>query len=491
MQPCNGVAVRKSLSLCDARPRATLLGLLALLVLLGGPVQLLAHGALRSSQPAAGAHLSVAPTELRLTFTEDVELAVARLLLVGPDSAPVALTPLRLAPDSPRVLVAGVEGRLMAGAYRVAWQVAGADGHPVRGEYSFVIAPGAGGLSQPEGPPAPGQARPPATRHDPMTFPTGPGFDAESPAYVAVRWLTFLGLLGVIGAVVFRLGVLPLLGGLGPAAADAITRPAAVRAAHVGLVFAALVAVAALLRLLSQSYALHGSAGALDSTLVGGMLTRTLWGWGWMLQLAATILALAGFLAARSAASARTRFGGWTLAALGALLLAFTPALSGHAASAPRLTTLAIVADGVHVLGAGGWLGGLLLVLVAGVPAAMRLGTRERARAVAALVNAFSPTALVFAGALTLTGVFSAWLHLESVAALWESAYGRTLLLKLGILSAVFATGAYNWLRLRPALGDDAATQRLRRSATLEITVGVIVLLVTAVLVATATPAGM
>jgi putative copper export protein len=42
---------------------------------------------------------------------------------------------------------------------------------------------------------------------------------------------------------------------------------------------------------------------------------------------------------------------------------------------------------------------------------------------------------------------------------------------------------------VRPALGDDAGTARLRRSAAAELAVGALVLLATAVLVATPTPA--
>lgn len=516
-----------------------LLTLLAALVALPAPA--LAHGALRRSEPASGAHLSAAPSELRLIFNENVELAVARLRLIGPDSAEVPLAPLALAPDSATVLVARIVGPLRAGTYTVAWQVAGADGHPVRGTYSFVIAPGATGLgpaAASAGPTAPGQAPPPASHHRATSLPEGPGFDAESPLYAAVRWLTFLGLLGVIGAAAFRFAVLPLVRRQGTLPGLAVLRPAAGRAARLGLAAAAVLAVAGVLRLYAQSYALHGAEDALDPALVATMLSRTVWGWGWLLQAAGTALALVGFALARrsptvpalppeevpemepvvgpasvesesAAGSAAIAVAeapaaapaapaprrdpsrvGWVLAAAAAAALAFTPALSGHAASTPGISGLAILADGVHVLGAGGWIGGLLLVLVVGVPVALGLAREERGPAVAALVNAFSPTALVFAGALTLTGVFAAWIHMGSVPALWETAYGRTLLVKLAVLSVVFGTGAYNFLRVKPALGDERGAHRLRRSAAVEIAVGVLVLAVTAVLVATATPAG-
>jgi copper transport protein len=168
--------------------------------------------------------------------------------------------------------------------------------------------------------------------------------------------------------------------------------------------------------------------------------------------------------------------------------LGFSPALSGHAAATGRWTGLSIVADGLHVIGAGGWLGGLLVVIAVGVPLALRLGGGRRGRAVADLIESFSPAAMLFAGLLAVTGVFAAWLHLTGISDLWTTPYGRTLLLKLALLLGVFGTGAYNWLRVKPSLGGVSAARHLRRSATVELLVGLLVLAVTAALVATPPP---
>ena len=58
---------------------------------------------------------------------------------------------------------------------------------------------------------------------------------------------------------------------------------------------------------------------------------------------------------------------------------------------------------------------------------------------------------------------------------------------KLGILGVVAFTGFYNWRFVQPTLGTHTATERLQRSARIEGGVAVVVLLVTAVLVATPT----
>ena len=471
----------------------------AILLVVALPGIALAHAMLKRSYPASGEHFAVAPREIRLDFTEAPELGVSRVELRTSDGRPVALAPLTTASDSRRSIVAAIRGQLAAGTFTVIWTVAGADGHPSRGRFSFTIAPGATGSAAGgrgaageagAATTAPGQPTPPASHHNAVSMPgDGEGFGAESPAYVAIRWLLFLGLLVVIGAVAFRYAVLGFLArrertrqGRKSHAESSLLAGARDRAATLGLAASGILAVAVVLRLIAQSYAMHGAADVWNPELVSTMLSGTLWGWGWSLQLAGLVVAATGFAIARRAAHT-----GWPLAALGALMLTFTPALSGHAASAPGLPTLAILADGLHVLGAAGWLGSLLMLLAAGVPAALRLEAAERGPVVADFVNAFSPTALVFAGLTAATGVFAAWLHLGTVAALWQSAYGRTLLLKLGILSVVAGTGAYNWLRVRPALGGAEGATRIRRSSSVELVVGAIVLLVTAVLVATPT----
>lgn len=458
-------------------PIALLLTISALLLVVS---TVWAHGGLKSSKPGAGAHLEVVPSELRLDFSEHPALAMTSLRLIGPDSEAVSLGALKHASDSPFAVVAAIEGPLVAGTYRVMWQMAGADGHPTRGSFRFTIAPGAAGLLTPVTS-TPAAAQPiVAAHHDPVAMPTGADFGVESPAYVAIRWLQFIGLLIAIGAVAFHEVVLWSLRrkrqGSSPLLEDAGRG-----AARMGVGATSLLALTLVARLLGQSYALHGRQSLFDGASMFPVVTQTTWGLGWILQLVGVLIAFAGFHWARA-----TRRG-WGLASIGVVLLAFSPALSGHASSAPQLTTLAILADGVHVMSVSGWLGSLALVLLAGIPAAQRLPQGERGPAVAELVNAFSPTALMFAAAAAATGSFAAWLHVGAFASFWHTDYGRLLLLKLGILSVVAATGAYNWLRVRPALGDDQGTRRVRRSATVELSVAVLVLLVTAILVATPT----
>ena len=460
---------------------------LALLLLL--PVGARAHDALQRSVPAKDAHLAVAPTSLRLTFTSAPQLAFVRVQLLGADGAAIPLGAPRL--DSARTVVLDITGPLRVGVHTVVWQIAGADGHPVRGTFSFTIAPGAAGLDAhaAHASDTAGVAPPPAStpHHDPVMMPGGAAFGVESPGYVAVRWATLAALVALVGAVAFRGVVLPLTRRRVSAGEFAGFAPrAARRAATVGVAAAAMLCVAAGARLVAQSFAMHGAGRAFDAGLVWGMVRSTAWGSAWLGQVIAAVVASAGFIVAR-----RGRASGWVLAGVAAVAAVFSSAAAGHAAATPW-APFTLLIDTAHGIGAAGWLGGLLALVVAGMPAALALPPGERGPAVAGLVNAFSPTALLFAGLAALTGAMLAWVHLGSVPALWTSAYGRTLLLKLGVLGVVAFTGAYNWLRIRPSLVADAgAARRLRASASVELAVTAVVIAVTAVLVATPPPAEM
>jgi hypothetical protein len=57
----------------------------------------------------------------------------------------------------------------------------------------------------------------------------------------------------------------------------------------------------------------------------------------------------------------------------------------------------------------------------------------------------------------------------------------------VGIVLMTLTIGAYNWKVVKPGLGTEVATADLRRSARTEIAMAVIIVIITAVLVATPT----
>lgn len=460
----------------------------ALLALLLFPIAAHAHGVLRRSVPAAGARLDEVPRQIRLTFNEAPTLAFTRVALRAATGADIRLASVRIETDS--VAVADIVTPLAPGEYVIAWQVAGADGHPVRGEFRFSVAPGAAGSAPATDSiggeagalvPAPGAPATPAAHHAPRAADTAT-FDAESPAFVAVRALLYFGLVVTIGAVAFR-GLVVRRGPIGPEAA-AIRADATHRAATIGMWAARVTLLASALRLLAQSMAMHGDE-ALALPLVGTMVTQTLWGWGWVAQVLAAIAAERAFHRARrdtAATRASAPTGAWSIATAAVAVLAVTPSLASHAAAAERFMPAAVVADALHVVAAGAWMGGLALLLLAGLPSAR--AAERRLDAFAGLVRAFSPVALAAAATLAVTGTFAAWLHIGTLQALTSLPYGRVLLIKLGTLAAVAALGFVNWRFVLPVLHSDAGLRRFRRSGMTELAVGALVIVATAVLVA-------
>ena len=473
----------------------------ALMVIVPGRVP---HADLKSSIPKEKSTVAEPPKELRLTFTEPPELALTHIVLRAPAGDTVVLGKLSVARNDKATIVAPVTGPVAAGTYTVEWEITGEDGHPVDGKFGFTVtgAP----LTRPAMPtetadapnvtrPAPDSAgRRPDTammQHDAMTMPSVRGrFNAESPGYVIVRFAFYMALLIVVGATAFR-GVVLRLIGRRPEADGVLISESARRAASIGWAAAWVLLAAVVARLVAQALAVNGRDAIADSSRLRAIVLSTMWGKAWIVQLLATFATLYGFGSVKRAdASSSRSVNGWSVATLAALLLAFTPAFAGHAAAVKVAWPIPELLDGLHIVGAAGWVGSLLLVLAAGVPAALSLAEERRGGAVAELVNAFSPTALVFAGLAGLTGLVAAWLHVGTFTALWNEQYGKLLLAKLAVLSIVALTGAYNWLRVKPSLATVEGAHRLRRSATVEVSVAVIVLLITAILVATPTPMG-
>ena len=124
-------------------PRRMMRYLVLVIVALLVPVVAQAHGRLKSAFPADGAHLSRVPRILRLDFSESPDLAFSSVRLTGPDGRAVLLGAMGYAVDTKRRLVVPIAGTISAGTYTIAWQMAGDDGHPVRGQLQFVVAPGA------------------------------------------------------------------------------------------------------------------------------------------------------------------------------------------------------------------------------------------------------------------------------------------------------------------------------------------------------------
>lgn len=99
-----------------------------------------AHAELLLAVPAAGSTVTLpAPTELRLSFSEELELAFTKVSITGPDGQKVAIGQLSLDPADASILVVPLAGGLAAGVMTVDWTAVAADGHKSKGSYSLTV----------------------------------------------------------------------------------------------------------------------------------------------------------------------------------------------------------------------------------------------------------------------------------------------------------------------------------------------------------------
>jgi len=136
------------------------------------------HAVLLRTSPVASKILSQAPTEVRLTYSEPTEPRFAIVSVT--DAAGHLVTrgsPVR-APDEANTVSVPLQP-LPQGWYLVYWRVISADGHPVRGAFTFAVGPSAG--------PAPQFVIPSISE------------TAATPRLVITRWIVFLSVVAATG----------------------------------------------------------------------------------------------------------------------------------------------------------------------------------------------------------------------------------------------------------------------------------------------------
>lgn len=178
--------------------RTPLLALLALIaVVLAPPAS--AHDVLISSKPADGAQLDTAPTEIVLTFNNQL-LDSAQAVVVA-DAAGTTV-----AEGSPTVdgtTATFPLPSLGGGTYSATWSVVSSDGHRIDGTVAFEVAGDAAETTTEAA--APPSAPAPSASPDEVTTPdataTAPAEDGTSGSGLPA-WLVVLLAVGVFGAVV-------------------------------------------------------------------------------------------------------------------------------------------------------------------------------------------------------------------------------------------------------------------------------------------------
>jgi copper transport protein len=171
--------------------------------------------------------------------------------------------------------------------------------------------------------------------------------------------------------------------------------------------------------------------------------------------------------------------------AAGAAILA--PAVAGHAGqTSPR--GLAIPVDWIHIAAGAVWIGGLIGLLV--------IAASHRVAGLVRVVPRFSNVAFVSVLALIAAGIGNSLFHLPTLASLWETSYGKMVLIKIGVLAVAMLVASGNLLRNAPRLRAaerrpdlvEGAASSLRRLVSVEVVLVVGIIFCAALLTSLAPP---
>ncbi|HEY8061813.1 MAG TPA: CopD family protein [Gemmatimonadales bacterium] len=295
--------------------------------------------------------------------------------------------------------------------------------------------------------------------------------------YAVVRGVVFVGLLLLVGAQ--AAGALLGQPRRDPDLADPLHR----RLDRMPRWLLALLIAAVLARGALQLLSLLDPGDVVTLDLVYHGLLSGSWGHAWLLQVVAAAIAL-GLLSYRGdRVSVPDPF---TIVLIALMLWAQTG--MGHAAGDNWPGPVGRLLDLTHLVGIGIWLGTLAVLTFAAVPL---LGHASRLPTLAAVVREFSVYARVGAALAVASGATAALVYTGgSIGILTQSTWGRLLIIKVACMCGVLAVGWYNWKIVTPALeGLDAdCRRRLRRAISVELALGLLMLAITTVLVASPLP---
>lgn len=399
-------------------PAALVLSLLGLLL---APTSALGHAAFLDSQPAPGERLGSSPAEIRLEFTEPLDRSLSKATLVNLDTG--ESVPAEVASGSEKELVLRPQAPMPKAPYRVEWQtVSTVDGHTLAGTFGFGV----------------------------QTAAVGAEHDVEQSPLARDGWLR-IGARALLYAFLFFFagGVLTaalltrrpdepagwLLPESEPDRTEASERAQILwrRTVDAGWLAASAAATVAILEAgdASGGLGLGGLSDFLLSNTAG----------------LARVGTVATIVMAVLLAGARMRF-----ASAAFVVLAFlTIALSGHANSAD-LRALAVTTDWIHLIAGAIWIGGIAQIAWAWLPALWRRSVQVRMAVMGSVLRRFGRVALPAFLVVVASGSLNALAQLGRLDALWQTAYGRVLTVKIGLVALIALASYAHALRLRPAL---------------------------------------
>jgi len=388
--------------------RLALLGAVAGALL--APATAQAHVTLQSSVPATQSRVDTAPAEIRLRFNQPVTIISSAIQVLAPDGTVLSGT--ARTEDDGYLVVAPVSRLVDGQGYTVRWRVIGDDGHSPAGVFTFGV-----GVS----------AAPPTE---------AVGASGTTWRDDFARWALFGALALLIGPLVVRLLILK---GQVPELLERRFHLIAVVAAFL------VIDVGIVAFVLRASNALQLPIADLPYGDLQPFAEKTRFGVAFLVMTLGFGIVAALLLV------------GWILdrlelrwpALLLSLALVSGLSLSGHQATEPNSSWLSELADWLHLVAASVWVGGVAALAFLVWPLAPTLRR--------AAFLGFARLAVALLAVMVLAGAYLALVRLPELSDLWETQYGRFLLLKLALVAVALTWGAVHHFVVRPRLeaGDE------------------------------------
>ncbi len=413
---------------------------LVLLLVLASPV-VSAHARFVSSEPSPSSRLAVAPSEVSVRLSQDVDPAGSSLQVFDTNGTRVDNDDLLVESGPEPVLIVTLRDDVGNGSFRVEWKgLSRVDHHTTQETFGFAV----------------GNFSPPATERS--------AGDAPTAASLVGRSTFFLGLFLATASVLFALIVAPR-------------------------------SISGFLRevdRLGWPLLVAGSAILLGDAIQRTGLAPSEWAASTVLQELSVRLSLAFAFAAAAIFLPAGRGARAGVLTLGVIALAGFSARSGHASFKGWMW---IGLDTVHLLATSTWVGGLLVfgfLLIARTrvdasePELRSIGTRFSNAALVAVITMALTGLLLGIGILGLPGV-------SDLFAWFRGLYGLALLGKILLAVVMVLLAAINrFVFLGRLVAQAAPVTRVRRPfgrlVTGEAIIGVIVMTLAAVLTSTSPP---
>ncbi len=447
-----------------------LLSAVALTVLAGWlavPHEASAHATILRADPIQNGELQTSPDIVTGFFSEPLDERLSGMEVVDGTGERVDNGQVTFGPEPERMAV-GIDETLDPGFYTVIWKtLSSIDGHLLKGSFPFTVL------------------------NEDGTQPSGPRFTAASaggvpePLNVSVKWML------LVFATLFT-GSLAFVALVSNRASSEATEPArsearsaarrrALRTAWIAAGGLVLVAGGELLVQAEQLGGFQYVDEALD----------TRWGERWI-QRQLVLFGIGGLLlmvpsfhrVGRHAMANAALWGGVAAGAGYLLLIAFV----SHEAAVPG-SFWAVGGDFLHLLATAVWVG-MLVQLALFLLWLRRQPPQTREELMTPHLEIFSVIAATSVIVLLATGTINALVQVPSVDALFGTAYGRALLVKLGVVVAVLIVAGANALYLRERAIEEPDTTEygagihhwLRRAVWAEAALAIVVLFAAAIL---------